>query len=104
MLYKGSATNGITVYLHRVKTGVWPFGRDRDGLGGVIPAPELATDPVARTDKDGKWVALNVPTGNYICNAFRLRFGNLAYMRSSVREIKEGQVVDFGPDETDVTD
>jgi hypothetical protein len=84
MLYNGSPTNGLPVYLHRVKPEHW------------------TTEPVARTDKDGKWVALNVPAGRYISTSFRVATAGVYYTPSDVKEIKEGEVTDFGKENTSI--
>jgi len=95
LLHKGSPTNGITVYLHRVTPDKTP---DLTAMYSHLDSPNTI-HPSARSDKDGKWIVLDVPTGHYFCSIYlginTGRFG-VIYLQSSLREIREGEVVDFG--------
>jgi hypothetical protein len=85
MLFKGEPRKGIPIYLHQI---------DPDKQG---------SEPVARTDDHGVWVALNVKPAKYVATAFRPD-GPMAYYPDSVREVKDGGVTDFGERNTQRAD
>ncbi len=81
MFFKNAPRKGIPIYLHKIKPD------------------KIASEPVARTDEKGRWVALNLKPGKYVTTAFKPSF-SFTYTIAYVHEVKEGGVADFGQENT----
>ena len=78
-LLKGTPKKGLPIYLYRNTNGV------AEPLG-FIP----------KTDKQGRWVALNMKPGRYF-TAYTKNFSpKIVIWEHSIKEVKAGCVTDFG--------